>query len=65
MHITILTIGSRGDVQPYMALGVGLQNAGHRVRLATHAEFESEIRTYCGNTGDGNCNRNSGQRYTR
>ena len=46
MHITILTIGSRGDVQPYMALGVGLQNAGHRVRLATHAEFESEIRAY-------------------
>lgn len=39
MHITILTIGSRGDVQPLTALGVGLQRAGHRVRCATHREF--------------------------
>jgi sterol 3beta-glucosyltransferase len=46
MHITILTIGTRGDVQPYLAFAVGLQNAGHTVRLATHAKFESEIRAY-------------------
>ena len=37
MHLTLLTIGSRGDVQPYVALGVGLKAAGHTVRLATHA----------------------------
>jgi UDP:flavonoid glycosyltransferase YjiC (YdhE family) len=24
MHITILAHGSRGDVQPYLALGIGL-----------------------------------------
>lgn len=41
MHITILTIGSRGDVQPFIALGVGLKEAGYRVRLASHANFES------------------------
>lgn len=44
MHITLLTIGSRGDVQPLIALGLGLQQAGHTVRLATHANFESLIR---------------------
>lgn len=41
MHITILAHGSRGDVQPYVALGVGLQKAGHRVRLAAPALFEA------------------------
>lgn len=28
--ITILTSGTRGDVQPYLALGHGLQRAGQR-----------------------------------
>ncbi|MBD1926377.1 glycosyltransferase family 1 protein [Trichocoleus sp. FACHB-90] len=45
MHITILTIGSRGDVQPYVALGLGLQAAGHKVCLATHAIFENFVRS--------------------
>lgn len=44
MRITILTIGSRGDVQPYIALGRGLRDAGHEVRLATHAVFEDFVR---------------------
>ena len=43
MHFTILTIGSRGDVQPYLALAKGLQADGHRVRIATHLEFKSWI----------------------
>ena len=30
----ILTVGSRGDVQPFVALGAGLREAGHRVALA-------------------------------
>ena len=46
MRLTIPTTGSRGDVQPYIALGLGLQAAGHRVRLATHADFESFVRSY-------------------
>ena len=46
MQITILSIGSRGDVQPYIALGLGLQAAGHKVRLATHATFETFVRSH-------------------
>lgn len=39
LTFTMLTIGSRGDVQPYIALAKALQADGHRVRIATHAEF--------------------------
>ncbi|KAK5942715.1 Sterol 3-beta-glucosyltransferase [Knufia obscura] len=39
LRITCLTIGSRGDVQPYVALCKGLLAEGHRPRIATHAEF--------------------------
>jgi UDP:flavonoid glycosyltransferase YjiC (YdhE family) len=46
MKFTILTIGSRGDVQPYIALGAGLQKAGHDVRLATHDTFKDQIISY-------------------
>ena len=41
MRISILTVGTRGDVQPFVALGAGLQSAGHAVRLCTHPEFEA------------------------
>jgi sterol 3beta-glucosyltransferase len=43
LRITILTLGSRGDVEPYVALGVGLKAAGHHIRLATHACFEPMV----------------------
>jgi sterol 3beta-glucosyltransferase len=46
MRITILTFGSRGDVQPYIALGVGLKAAGHAVRLAAPAAFETFVQSY-------------------
>lgn len=39
MRISILALGSRGDVQPYAALGVGLQKAGYRVRIVTFENF--------------------------
>ncbi len=39
MHITILALGSRGDIQPYAALGHGLKAAGHRVRFITFESF--------------------------
>ncbi|MFN2214155.1 MAG: glycosyltransferase, partial [Anaerolineales bacterium] len=35
MKITIATVGTRGDVQPYIALGLGLQADGHQVQIAT------------------------------
>jgi sterol 3beta-glucosyltransferase len=44
MRITILALGTRGDVQPYVALGLGLQAAGHDVCVATHANFGSLVR---------------------
>lgn len=43
MRITILAVGSRGDAQPYTALGAGLQAAGHDVRIATHAVFRDLV----------------------
>lgn len=43
MRITLLTIGSHGDVRPYVALGKALAEAGHQVRLGTHREFEGLI----------------------
>lgn len=43
MRIVIVTLGTRGDVQPYIALGEGLKRAGHRVRLATHANFRDFV----------------------
>lgn len=42
-HVVCLTIGSRGDVQPYIALGLGLQKQGHRVTIVTHAEYKEWI----------------------
>ena len=36
MKIVVATIGSRGDVQPYINLCQGLQEAGHEVVLATN-----------------------------
>jgi UDP:flavonoid glycosyltransferase YjiC (YdhE family) len=43
MRITINAFGSRGDVQPYVALGKGLKEAGHDVRLSTHRIFEALV----------------------
>lgn len=43
---TLLTIGSRGDVQPYISLGKGLIKEGHKVRIATHAEFRPWVESY-------------------
>ena len=51
MHILILTLGSRGDVQPYVALGRGLKAAGHEVTLCTSTRFESFITAHGLNYG--------------
>jgi len=39
MRIRLLSYGSRGDVQPLAALALGLQAAGHTVRLAAPQRF--------------------------
>lgn len=36
LRITILIVGSRGDVQPFIAYALGLQKCGHTMRIATH-----------------------------
>jgi sterol 3beta-glucosyltransferase len=46
MKIAILTLGTRGDVQPYAVLGQALQQRGHQVTLATAKNFESLVRSY-------------------
>ncbi len=46
MHIAIIALGSRGDVQPYIALGKGLKEAGHFVQLVTHENFEKLVSSH-------------------
>lgn len=43
LNIVIQIIGSRGDVQPFVALGRILRSHGHRVRLATHPTFRGFV----------------------
>jgi sterol 3beta-glucosyltransferase len=42
-EIAIVASGTRGDVQPYVALGKGLKEAGHHVRLLTSEDFETLV----------------------
>ena len=44
MNIVIQIVGSRGDVQPFVALGQVLKNKfNHRVRIATHPTFQEFV----------------------
>jgi sterol 3beta-glucosyltransferase len=53
-HFVCLTIGSRGDVQPYIALGKALQAEGHKVTIVTHEEYKEWV------TGFGIAHRTAG-----
>ena len=44
LAIVILIVGTRGDVQPFIALSKALLACGHRVRLATHETFRKFVR---------------------
>jgi UDP:flavonoid glycosyltransferase YjiC (YdhE family) len=46
MSITILAVGSQGDVQPYLALAVGLKNEGYQVRFAANSNFAALAARY-------------------
>lgn len=43
MNVFIITFGSLGDVQPYVALGKGLKKVGHTVTVCTCSGFKSFI----------------------
>eukprot|EP00268_Persea_americana_P043123 TRINITY_DN4322_c0_g3_i1.p1 TRINITY_DN4322_c0_g3~~TRINITY_DN4322_c0_g3_i1.p1 ORF type:complete len:346 (+),score=87.01 TRINITY_DN4322_c0_g3_i1:160-1197(+) len=45
LQIVILIVGTRGDVQPFIAIGKRLQDYGHRVRLSTHSNFKDFVLT--------------------
>lgn len=43
LRFTCLTIGSRGDVQPYIALCKGLMAEGHKCKIASHGEYRNWV----------------------
>ncbi|MEP7291321.1 MAG: glycosyltransferase [Chloroflexota bacterium] len=46
MKITILTAGSQGDIQPFVALALGLQAAGEEVTLCTGRRYAAFVTRY-------------------
>ena len=48
MQVLLSSIGSRGDVQPIVALGLELQALGHRARLCVAPNFKEWIRVLTG-----------------
>ncbi|KAK5105792.1 hypothetical protein LTR62_002154 [Meristemomyces frigidus] len=47
LSVVIQVVGSRGDVQPFIALGKVLKDTyGHRVRLATHPNFKDFVQEH-------------------
>src|SRR5688500_8693537 len=43
MNILITTFGTRGDIQPFIALGKGLKTAGHAVASCTSEGYQSFV----------------------
>lgn len=43
MRVLLVAAGSRGDVQPFVALGVGLRRAGHEVTVCATKDFDSLV----------------------
>jgi sterol 3beta-glucosyltransferase len=46
MNIIIPTIGTRGDVQPFIALAQGLASAGHTVTLLSHPVMRALVESH-------------------
>lgn len=46
MRVSIHTLGTRGDVQPYLALALGLRARGHEVQIAAPSQYETFIGNY-------------------
>ena len=46
MHFCLVTYGTRGDVQPFIYLALGLKAKGHRVTLAAPENFHQFVKSY-------------------
>src|SRR5690349_3742259 len=44
MHAILTSVGTDGDVYPYLALGSALRAGGHRVTLAASSQYEQLAR---------------------
>ncbi|XP_057503866.1 sterol 3-beta-glucosyltransferase UGT80B1-like isoform X2 [Actinidia eriantha] len=45
LKIAMLVVGTRGDIQPFLAVAKRLQEFGHQVRLATHINFSTFVKS--------------------
>jgi len=43
MRVLLTAVGSRGDVQPFVALAIGLKDAGHTVAICTCPKFREFV----------------------
>lgn len=45
LKIVLLMVGTREDIQPFLVIAKRLQEFGHHVRLATHVNFSSFVKS--------------------
>ncbi|RCX08076.1 UDP:flavonoid glycosyltransferase YjiC (YdhE family) [Anaerobacterium chartisolvens] len=46
MMVSVLTIGTRGDIQPFLALAAGLKESGYTVRFCSPCNFREFVEGY-------------------
>ncbi|CAL8465481.1 g5017 [Coccomyxa elongata] len=46
LNVVLLAVGTLGDVQPFVAVGLKLKEHGHRVRVATHSQLRSFVEQF-------------------
>lgn len=46
MKIAVIAPGSRGDIQPFVALGKGLMEAGYTIRIITNLDHETLVKSH-------------------
>src|SRR4051812_3405874 len=44
LHMALASVGSHGDVHPFVGLGIRLRERGHRVTILTNEHFEPLVR---------------------
>ena len=47
LRVAVLTVGTRGDVQPFVALGQYMQRRGHTVMVCTSRDFKGFVEGEC------------------